>query len=227
MERALAVLDGAVLVVSAVEGVQAQTRILWRALERLRIPTIFFVNKVDRVGADRERVCDELRRRLTSAIARMDGDAVVESVADVDDDVLADYVEGRAIEPSRLRSALARQTSVDRLHPVFCGSALTGAGVPELAAGIRDLLPHDAGDDEAPLACTVFKIERGKHGEKIAYARLFAGTIAARDVVLGEKVTEVAVGERRRPATAGEIARLRGLANVRIGDSVGTTTPNA
>ena len=221
VERSLAVLDGAVLVVSAVEGVQAQTRILWRALERLRIPTIFFLNKVDRAGADCDRVCEEIRRRLTPAVVRMDDGSSVEAVADVDDGVLADYVDGREIEPARVHSALARATQLDRLHPVFCGSALTGAGVPELAEGIRELLPSEPGDPDAPLACTVFKIERGKHGEKLAYARVFAGTVRAREIVLGEKVTEVAVGADLRPAAAGEIARFRGLAGVLIGDSVG------
>ena len=65
VERALAVLDGCVLVVSAVEGVQAQTLVLFRALRRLGIPTVFFVNKVDRRNADPHRVVGEIRDRLT------------------------------------------------------------------------------------------------------------------------------------------------------------------
>src|SRR5438067_117232 len=69
VERSLGVLDGVVLVVSAVEGVQPQTRILWRALERLRLPTILFLNKIDRNGSDPERVLREVRERLTPAAA--------------------------------------------------------------------------------------------------------------------------------------------------------------
>src|SRR5439155_23201323 len=65
VERVLAVLDGAVLVVSAVEGVQPQTRILFRALDRLHLPTLFFVNKLDRVGADPERALRSIADRLT------------------------------------------------------------------------------------------------------------------------------------------------------------------
>src|ERR1700761_6788986 len=68
VERALRVLDGVVLVISAVEGVQPQTRILWRALQRLRVPTLFFVNKVDRRGADCDRVLRDIARRLTPAV---------------------------------------------------------------------------------------------------------------------------------------------------------------
>jgi ribosomal protection tetracycline resistance protein len=228
VERSLSVLDGAVLVVSAVEGVQAQTRVLWRALERLQIPTICFVNKTDRVGADCARVCDEIRRRLTANAAP----ALLEEIADREERLLADYVAGRAIGERRLRAALARQTRDGMFSPVFCGSALTGDGIPELTTAIAELLPPEPGDPGAPLACTVFKIERGKSGEKIAYARLFAGTIRAREIVLDEKVTAVAVFERggavRRPAAvAGDIAQLWGLNKVRIGDSAGAPPRSA
>jgi ribosomal protection tetracycline resistance protein len=228
VERSLSVLDGAVIVVSAVEGVQAQTRVLWRALERLQIPTIFFVNKTDRVGADCARVCDEIRRRLTANAAP----ALLEEIADRDDRLLADYVAGREIGDGRVRAALAKQTRAGTFSPVFCGSASTGDGIAELTRAIAELLPPEPGDPDAPLACTVFKIERGKSGEKIAYARLFAGTIRAREIVLGEKVTAVAVFERggavRQPAAvAGDIAQLWGLTRVRIGDSAGAPPRNA
>src|SRR3982751_2434265 len=68
VDRVLGVLDGAVLVISAVEGVQPQTRVLMRALRRLRVPTLLFVNKIDRRGADAGRVLDAIARRLTTAI---------------------------------------------------------------------------------------------------------------------------------------------------------------
>src|SRR5258706_4572041 len=71
VERVLSVLDGAVLVISAVEGVQPQTRILMRALQRLRVPTLMFVNKIDRRGADDERVLRAISERLTPAIVAM------------------------------------------------------------------------------------------------------------------------------------------------------------
>src|SRR5213075_1385493 len=71
VERVLGVLDGAVLVLSAVEGVQPQTRILMRALQRLRVPTLLFVNKIDRAGADVDRVLDEIEQRLTPDVVPM------------------------------------------------------------------------------------------------------------------------------------------------------------
>src|SRR5215475_438158 len=71
VERALSILDGVVLVISAVEGVQPQTLVLMRALQRLRVPTLFFVNKIDRSGADPDRVLETISRRLTAAVVRM------------------------------------------------------------------------------------------------------------------------------------------------------------
>jgi len=253
VERALAVLDGAVLVISAVEGVQAQTRILIRALQRLRIPTLLFVNKIDRRGADCDRVRGEIRDKLAATAVAMtsahgeggrsasvirygNGDAafrerMLETLAEHDEALLRDYFAEEAVSPWRLSEALAAQTSRALVHPVFCGSALTGAGVDELTAGIRELLPPRAGAGDAPLAGLVFKIERGPAGDRIAYVRIFSGTVHTRDRVRfgqgGEgKVTAIRVfhdgAETQRPsASAGEIAKLWGLGDVQIGDSVG------
>ena len=67
------------------------------------------------------------------------------------------------------------------MHPVFFGSAITGAGVDPLIAGIKALLPASAGDADGPVSGIVFKVERGSTGEKIAYVRMFSGTIRARE----------------------------------------------
>ncbi|HET7450308.1 MAG TPA: translation factor GTPase family protein [Gaiellaceae bacterium] len=224
VERALAVLDGAVLVVSAVEGVQAQTLVLMRALRRLAIPTVLFVNKVDRRGADVERVLDEIRGRLgVAAVPLWTSDP--ERIAESDDRLLAAYLEGADLD-----AAVAESSRRGLVHPAFAGSALTGEGVEALERAITRLLPAGGGDPEAPLDAAVFKIDRGAHGEKIAYARLFAGTIRTRDRIGDEKVTALEVfehgGPARRPeAVAGEIARLWGLPGVRIGDRLGGGSP--
>src|SRR5213083_733341 len=95
VERVLSVLDGAVLVISAVEGVQPQTRVLMRALLRLRIPALLFVNKIDRAGADFARVVGEISERLTPAAVVPDGDveALVDVLAENDEALLAAYVD--------------------------------------------------------------------------------------------------------------------------------------
>lgn len=257
VERVLNVLDGAVLVVSAVEGVQGQTRVLMRALQRLGIPTLIFINKLDRAGADPDRVLTAMRRRLTPDIVPMGmgqglgtadaafipfgqadqgfSETLTERLAENDEAVLAAYVENRALPAERLRAALAQQSRNGRLHPVFMGSAITGAGVETLLAGLTELLPATSADVEAPASGTVFKVERGPAGEKLAYVRMFSGALYNRQrlQLRGEeaKVTGVEVFARggvlrRDRVLAGEIARLRGL-DVRIGDNIGTPPRSA
>ncbi|MFI7279429.1 GTP-binding protein [Micromonospora chersina] len=254
VERVLGVLDGAVLVVSAVEGVQAQTRLLARTLHRLGIPTLFFVNKVDRAGADPDRVLRQIADRLTPdvvALGRVDaagtpaarwiphppGDPghrarLVDLLSAHDDALLAAYVaDERAATPDRLRETLVAQTARAGVHPVLAGSAVTGAGVDALIDAVTALLPVTTGDDHAPLSGTVFKVERGPAGEKVAYARIFAGTLRVRDRIRHgggreARITALAVfdGGDATPgdaAGAGRIVRLHGLADVRVGDVLG------
>jgi ribosomal protection tetracycline resistance protein len=252
--RVLGVLDGVVLVISAVEGVQAQTRVLMRTLARLRIPTIVFVNKIDRRGAGDERVLRAIRDKLTPAIVAMgtscelgtrsatfvtyDGSEpeFVRSLTDVlaehDDALIAAFVRGDARVPYvRLRRALATQSKRALVHPVFFGSAITGAGIDALMDGIVELLPAEDRNVAAPPSGSVFKVERGRAGEKIAYVRLFAGTVHVRDrIAVGTnrqaKVTNIALFEHGTTVpsatlSAGRIAKLTGLDDVRIGDSIG------
>ncbi|MFE6163080.1 GTP-binding protein [Streptomyces sp. NPDC056486] len=259
VERVLSVLDGAVLVISAVEGVQAQTRVLMRTLRRLRIPTLVFVNKIDRRGARHEDLLRGIAERLvpeTSDIVPMgtvrglggrDGTFVpfaagdpaftarlVDVLAAHDDALLSAYVEDETgLSYHRLRAELGTQTAQALVHPVFFGSAATGAGVGELMAGIRELLPSEDGGPRAddPVSGTVFKVERGDAGEKVAYVRMFAGTVRTRDrLPFGGgregKVTAVSVFDRgsavsREGVGAGQIGKLWGLADIRIGDVIG------
>ena len=198
VERVLSVLDGAVLVISAVEGVQPQTRVLMRALRRLRIPALLFVNKIDRPGAGEERVLRAIAARLSPAIAPMgftsglgtraadftlwgEADAagrarLAEILAERDERILAAYVDNELGVPyARLRGELAAQARRALVYPVFFGSAVTGAGVPPLMAGLTELLPAAAGDAAGPVSGRVFKIERGPRGEKLAYVTYVLG----------------------------------------------------
>jgi ribosomal protection tetracycline resistance protein len=256
VERVLSVLDGAVLVISAVEGVQAQTRVLMRTLLRLHIPTLIFVNKIDRGGAQYAGTLDDISRKLVPAIIAMGwtrglgtrnpvfiphgeaetafADGLADLLADHDDALLAAYVDGQqAASYIQLRAGLATQTKRSLVHPVFFGSAITGAGVDELIAGITELLPAAEGDVEGDLSGTVFKVERGPAGEKIAYVRMFSGTVRVRDKVrFGQdaegKVTAISVFERgsavrQSSVGAGQIGKLWGLGDVQVGDPIGVS----
>src|SRR5215213_8209777 len=256
VERVLRVLDGAILVISAVEGVQPQTHLLYRALERLRVPTLVFLNKLDRRGADPERTLDQIAKRLTRAVVPMrratgagtpgvaieplddDDDAnrglVVERLAERDDSLLTTYVETGSVPWPRLRAAIAAQSRSGAIHPVFLGAAAGGQGVGDILAAIPDLLPEAGGDPEADLRGRVFKIERSSGGDRVAYARLFSGTVHARDrIAYGEalegRVTALSTTapggvEQAQAVAAGQIAKLGGLAGVRVGDPIGAAT---
>ncbi|MEU2423346.1 translation factor GTPase family protein [Streptomyces sp. NPDC007851] len=263
VERVLGVLDGAVLVVSAVEGVQAQTRVLMRTLRRLGIPTLILVNKIDRRGARDEAVLAQLARRLAVPLVPMGraaalgtpaarflpgfGPAAPEVLADHDDALLTAYLDG-GVPDAVLRAALADQTRRCLVHPVYFGSAVTGAGVPDLITGIGRLLPAAGGDSAEPVSGTVFKVERGPAGEQIAYARIFSGSLRVRDRipfgndtgprtgvraesrgaggrevgrVTGLSVFDRGAEHRRDSAGAGRIVKVWGLGGVRIGDALG------
>lgn len=257
VERALNVLDGAVLVISAVEAVEAQTRVLMRALQRLSVPTLIFVNKIDRHGADIDRALDDVAAKLTSATIPM-GDVVgpgvagasfvphdigagcfdqklIEMLAEYDDAVLSDYVDGNVdMTPRHLRALLAEQVASGHLHPVFFGSAITGAGVDALLAGITMFLPPAKDGAEAPLSGLVFKVDREVSGAKVAYVRMFEGVLRAREQVMFgqggfQKVTALSVfagGSARKCKTivAGQIGKVWGLVDVCVGDVIGATS---
>ncbi|MEU4362045.1 translation factor GTPase family protein [Promicromonospora sp. NPDC023987] len=231
VDRSLAVLDGAVVVLSAVEGVQAQTLVLMRALQRLHLPVIVFVNKIDRRGARPQEVADAVARRLSPDVLPVQRVLAAGTpsarVAPLPDDVLHAWLADEA----RRGSA----------HPVLFGSAATGAGVPELAAALGTYLPVSgtgggaaAGSDVEGRSGVVFAIDR-EGGWKRAFVRMRSGALQVRDKVdLGhgraERITGLRVAHRgslqsRDTAADGQIAVVHGLSTARVGDVVGRALP--
>ncbi len=208
VERVLSVLDGVVLVISAVEGVQPQTRILMRALKRLNIPTVIFVNKIDRMGARYQDLLDEIADKLALKIVSM---GAVENI-------------GQPNASFKLQT----QTPAPSVTPVFFGSAITGAGVQDLMNALPKLLPTIVNTTQITSGI-IFKIERGARGEKVAYLRLFSGTIKAREKTVFGKVTALQVFGRGHAVvlSAGEIGKVWGLESSRVGDVIGDVRGNS
>ncbi|KZD40308.1 Ribosome protection-type tetracycline resistance related protein [Bacillus cereus] len=255
VERSFRVLDGAILVISAVEGVQAQTKILMRTLQKLNIPTILFVNKIDRSGANTEKVVKQIKVILSNdafpfysvenegtkkahIIEYKSYDDCIELLAPYKESLLASYVNNEIIPDTLLRKELEKQMQQANVFPIFFGSAMTGVGVTELLENISALIPVNKPVQDKTLSGVVFKIEREPSGEKIAYVRVFSGSLHVRkyvDIQRGEslphkeKIKKMCMfhnGDAVQSSTvhSGEFCKVWGLTNIKIGDIIGEWT---
>lgn len=254
IERVLQLLDAAVVVVSAVEGVQSQTRVLVRALRRLSIPFIFFINKVDRPGARYDEVLEDIASQLavrpiamsivhdagsrlaTVETADLGSDPyfsrVCEALSINDELFLEDYVLApERLTRQRLEQALVDQVGKSLIHPAFAGAATRGLGIPTLISAVQTLLPSRQPNHDGPVSGTIFKIERGWGGEKLAYLYLAFGTVGLRDDIETAngpaKISSLQLlrdgkADKVAQISAGQIAKVGGLPNARIGDWIGT-----
>lgn len=227
VQRALAVLDGVILVISAVEGIQAHTKVLMQTLRRMEIPTLLFVNKIDRHGARDDSIVEEIRRWLDVEVVLMTNvlevgkpAAEVLSLANTeqwaadtaellavhDMELLDDVVSGRSISQPMIVRALRAQTSSGRVCPLYFGSARTGQGAAEILDGIVSLLRSSKGDEDENPQGVVFAIERVPDGPKLALVRLEAGQIHTRDLVdIHRRTAEGAIMSFHPRATAIEV----------------------
>ncbi|MCX9098392.1 TetM/TetW/TetO/TetS family tetracycline resistance ribosomal protection protein [Bacillus anthracis] len=255
VERSFRVLDGAILVISAVEGVQAQTKILMRILQKLNIPTILFVNKIDRSGANTERVVKQIKTILSNEtfpfysvqnegtkeariIEYKSYDDCIERLAPYNESLLESFVNNEIVTDTLLREELEKQIQQANLYPIFFGSALTGIGVTELLENIPALFPANNPSQDEELSGIVFKIEREPSGEKIAYVRVFSGTLHVRKYVHiqrdqslshKEKIKKMCIfhnGNVVQTSTvpSGDFCKVWGLNNIKIGDIIGERT---
>ena len=201
VERSLTVLDGAVLVLSAVEGVQAQTRLLWRALEKMGIPTLLVVNKVDRTGCDTPGVLEQLRQECTTRLlpAQQVEEAGSDScqvlplesfwedalawAADYDPELAEAYLEERPVPRERLLQALREGVAQRQVFPVLFASAKGGKGMEALLEGVVTLLPPACGQEDGALSAVVYQVDHDPAMGKAAHLRVFSGTLENRDSV--------------------------------------------
>lgn len=204
VERALLAPDAALLIVSAVEGIQSHTERLWNALRKLGIPTVIFLNKIDRVGSRTLEILNEMPRRLNiegvtllpmiSAIHEgMDGfaittpadldDRMAVAAADLNDDIALSYLEGEEISPHLQEAVICQGIQEQKIIPVYCGAAQKGLGVTEVLSGLLRFLPRASQRQTEELSGLVYAIEHDKQMGKIARVRLFGGSLSARDAL--------------------------------------------
>lgn len=176
MERSLKALDLAIVVISLVEGVQGHTITVFKYLKELKIPTVFFLNKQDREGADIKGVIGQIRNKLTKKAillsnfhTQIDWNLILEQAAEENDTLLELYLSGET-EPMRIFDEIWRQVSNAEIIPCICGSALKQQGIEELLGMIHCIrLKLEEKAERKTSSMTVFKFDKGKaeNNEKI------------------------------------------------------------
>ena len=226
-ERAIGVMDAAVLVISATEGIQAHTRTLWKLLERGGVPVILFVNKMDRFTGERKELITALGD-LSDRIADFTGDPS-EAVALCDETCLDLYLREGQVPEHRIR-ALVRNR---QLFPCFFGAALRNEGVEPLLDFLAGLAEGRTWPKE--FGARVYKIARDPQGSRLTFLKVTGGELKARDPMTGgtgdgawtEKISEIRLYSGARYTTAsragaGELCCVTGLTKAMPGDGLGT-----
>jgi len=297
VERSLRVLDGGVVVLDAVAGVEAQSETVWRQADKYKVPRICFINKMDRVGADFERTLHMIEERLRAKAvpvqlpigresqfqgavdlienkawifsddatippeetsipeslreeASTRRSAMIEKLAENDDQLMLLYVEGKEIPVEEIKAATRRLTVTNRIVPVFCGSAFKNKGIQPLLDAVVDYLPSplnvpalDAIDpktgekvtrqpsDDAPFSALAFKVVTDPFMGRLVYFRVYSGKIG-----VGAQVLNASKGQKERlgrliimhanrreeieEVDTGTIAATVGLKNTFTGDTL-------
>ena len=216
--RSLSVLDGAVLLVSAKDGIQAQTRILFHALQTMKIPTIFFINKIDQEGIDLPMVYREMKAKLSSEIIvkQKVGQHPHINVTDNDDmeqwdavimgndELLEKYMSGKPFKMSELEQEENRRFQNGTLFPVYHGSAKNNLGIRQLIEVIASKFYSSTPEGQSELCGQVFKIEYSEKRRRFVYVRIYSGTLHLRDVIRISEKEKIKITEMCIPSN-GEI----------------------
>lgn len=219
-ERTLKVLDYAVLVISATDGVQSHTETLWRLLSHYSVPTFVFINKTDLQGADVSAVMSELKEKLgTECVLFENADEVYETAAMLDDKALDEYTENGTVSEDVISSAI----SARKLFPCFYGSALKNDGVDRLLFAISAYSKPVHG---TKFGAKAYKIGTDERGQRLTYVKITGGSLKVKSLLEGEKINEIRAysGTKYQPlqeAFAGEVVALTGLNNTFQGQGFG------
>ncbi|WP_330637243.1 GTP-binding protein [Acidaminobacter sp. JC074] len=185
MERAINILDYAVIVISGIDGIQSHTETVYELLNKAGIPVIFFINKLDAAHADKEAVLEELAHTFTKTLSF--DDIPYEGLADYYDDLMTLFFEDDLNEDFFLSEA-KKLLSDNKIHPVLTGSALKDIGIKEFLIRLDQLTSTAySGHDVSGL---VYKVKY-HGGLRHTYVKLTSGRLAVRDSLLDEKVTDI------------------------------------
>lgn len=243
MERTLQVLDAAVLLISAADGVQSHTRTLWKLLESYQVPVFLFVNKMDQPGADQEKILAGIQNQLSGncvdftplvgaaateskgAALEADMQEAMEAVAICDEELLNSFLTDGRISQGQLREKIAER----KVFPCLFGSALRLQGIEALLSAIEAYAPEKTYPEA--FGARVFKVTRDSQGSRLTHMKITGGTLKAKMELTcaedkTEKVNQIRIysGERFEAvneAAAGSVCAVTGLLGTMAGQGLG------
>lgn len=241
MERAIQVMDAAIVIISAADGVEGHTETVWQLLKKHCVPTFFFLNKTDREGVDVQDVVDEIRGSLSEDIfdlSELDNggmtESLIEFIAERDEVLLERYMDTGYDEVMWL-GALKRMIQNRDVFAYGHGSALKDIGVLEFLEKL-DFLTATYYVDEGDFAAHVYKVRHDENGNRVTFLKVLQGSLRVRDEVQYagkvEKVTQIRRYNGKKfqtleAAHAGEIIAVTGLTEAGAGDPIGVLVEKA
>ena len=203
MERAIQIMDYGIIIISSVEGVQGHTKTVWNLLRKYNVPSIFFINKLDRIGADKERVIKEIKRDLTKDVCYFDEESInvnsneikdfnnlkeitlteelIEFISEYDEELFEKYLEGN-YNSNLWLSKLKKLIKNNEIFPCFGGSALQDTGIVDFLSTMDTLTYTDYHETEE-FSGRVYKIRHDENGSRLTFIKALTGTLQVRDEV--------------------------------------------
>lgn len=238
MERSIQVMDYAIILISAVDGIEGHTETVWQLLQKYKVPVFFFINKTDREGADSSDVLKEIRSNFSQDACDITAsyqngtmnEELIEFIAERDEALLAHYLESGYDEVLWLE-AFRRMIASHQIHPCASGSALQDIGIRNFLIQLDSLTVSNYSENK-DFGASIYKIRHDENGNRICYLKAFSGTLAVRDKLsygpnqLEEKVTQIRVYNGQTFQTvelvrAGELFAIAGLTEASVGDAIG------
>ena len=243
MERALSILDYAILLIDGVEGIQGHTETIWSLLRKYKIPTFFFINKMDRIGADLNKVIEEIRVSFTKDVCYIKDvynmeEELIEFVSERNEKLLEMYFLGN-YNNSLWIEEMKKLIKNNNIFPCFSGSALQDEGIIEFLNNF-DILTYTEYDDKKEFSGRVHKVRYDENGTRITFIKALEGSLKVRDEIkyidkngekFLEKISSIRIYNGNKFITsekisAGDIFAVTGVSKAMPGYGVGNIEGN-
>jgi small GTP-binding protein len=224
MERTLQVLDYAVLVINGMDGIQAHTLTLWKLLGRYHVPTFLFVNKMDQIGTNQDKLLRQLQERFSEECLDF-GNASswsqnIENMAMSDEHAMEKYLEEGTLDTEDIQGLITRR----KIFPVYFGSALKNMGIESFLSGLATYMEEKKYPDI--FGARIYKISRDEQGNRLTHLKITGGSLRVKDVFDDEKVDQIRIYsgnqyELVHTIGPGSICTVTGLTKSQAGQGLG------